>query len=140
MKFKKSRRRISKLFKKPHFFFGRKDKKGKIFLKRSRSNYFITMTDIKGRVIRSYTTGSVVFGSKRKCLSPYAIEGVFNKLVIFIKLYNLKKFDVIIKVLSPGHLYSLLKEMKKHNLIVIALLNRLPLPHNGVRGQKIPRK
>jgi ribosomal protein S11 len=142
MKLKKIKKNNLKLKKKSHFFFRLRNKKrrGNLYLSRSRTNYFITFTDLKKRVVKSFSTGSVALGPKRKAMSPYTVEKVMRKLIFFIKMYEIKRFYLIIKIISPGHIFAILKELKKHNIVIIRMFNRLPLPHNGVRAQKMPRK
>lgn len=71
-----------RLVKKNHFFFGPNSAVGLLYMKKSNSNIFLTLTDLNHKVIVCKTSGLMIKGSKRKKKAPYALE-------LLLKLYIL---------------------------------------------------
>src|SRR5689334_3775617 len=86
--------------KKNIFFFGKfLNKIGKIYIRRTFSNIFITLCDLKNKVITSESSGSSdIYQNKRRKKIPQAIEKIIIKLNKFFKLYNISFLHVILKI------------------------------------------
>jgi ribosomal protein S11 len=135
----KKRRRNNRLIKQSYFFFGDKQI-ARIFFKKSHSNFYLTLTDLKYKVIMCYSAGSVVLGNRKKVLSKFSIDTLIQKMLPYFRLYKITYFDIIIKSLAPGHIYTLANILKAKGFSIISIKDRVPIPHNGIRGEKIPRK
>lgn len=133
------RRRDIRLSKQSHFFFSDKQI-AKIFFKKSHSNFYLTLTDFQSKVIMCYSAGSVVFGTRRKVLSKFSVESIIQKMLPYFRLYNINSFEIIVKSLASGHIYTLANILKAKGFSILSIKDRIPIPHNGIRGQKIPRK
>jgi ribosomal protein S11 len=135
----RKRRRNIRLIKQSHFFFSNRQI-ARIFFKKSHSNFYLTFTDLKYKVIMSYSAGSVILGTRRKILSKYSMETLVQKMLPYFHLYKIVAFVIIVKSLSAGHIYTLSNALKTYGFSVISVKDRVPIPHNGIRGQRVPRK
>lgn len=87
-----------------------------------------------------YSAGSVVLGTRRKVLSKFSVEVLIQKLLPYFRLYKIISFEVIIKSLAAAHIYTLINILKGKGFAITSIKDRVPIPHNGIRGKKIPRK
>ena len=126
------------LEKKDHFFFG--DGNAKLIFMIRHSNIFVTLLDLKGKVVICKTSGcdSFCFNKKRKT-SFQAVESVVNLLMPFLKLYGIKKMMVLFKNKASGICYRLLSYFETKGILVYRVKILLNCPHNGVRGRKLRR-
>jgi len=130
-----------KLAKKKTFFLGDFEKSAKIHIKKSFSNIFITLTDLQDKVIICYSSGSAMAAaSKKQKTSPYAVEAIVKKLLLYLRLYNIKSLQIILRLRVSSHVYFLIKELNFYGFTISNILERKRLPHNGVRSRKAPRK
>lgn len=111
-----------------------------IIVNRSFSNIFITMTDLKHKVVICKSSGACGVGFLKKSKkSPQAIENIVNALVFFLELYKIKKIIIILKVKFTSHMIILVKELLSKGYKIIKFVNRLKIGHNGMRGRKLRR-
>jgi ribosomal protein S11 len=131
-----------KKFNKRNFFLGHsKWRQAKIHIKKSFSNIFITLTDLNNLVIICFTSGSANPSfSKKKKISPYAVEYIAKKLLFYLKFYKIKALEIILKLRISAPVFFLLKELQYYGFSVSKIVERYSLPHNGVRERKAPRK
>lgn len=126
--------------KKNNFYFGLASKKGRIYLKRSFSNIFITFADLKGKVIICKTSGSAgIQGTKRRKRAPQSIESIVKSLLPILKLYKIENIDLHISSRISVYFHFLAKELMYYGFKITGLTIRKRLPHNGVRGRKLRR-
>jgi len=124
------------------FYFYNKSFKNaaNIILNRSFSNIFITVTDLKKRVVICKSSGSSGVGHLKKSKkSPQAIENIINALVPFFELYKIQNFNIILKVRFSSHVILLVKELHDRGYNIIQFTTRLKVGHNGMRGRKLRR-
>jgi ribosomal protein S11 len=126
---------------KNHFFFGNlKSKIAKIFIRRSYTNVFITLSDLNNKVIICKTSGSSdSYTNKRRKRISQAVEKIMNGIKKVIKLYNIVKLHVILKMKVKSHVYTLLSRLKYYGLIILSICSKRKLAHNGVKGRNIRR-
>jgi len=118
------------------FYFSRK-KSAFLVLNRSFSNIFITLLDLKKKVVICKTSGSCNVGnSKKQKKSSQAIESIVKELSVFFELYQIKNFFIILKVKTSSHLVFLIKELINRGYVINSFVNRKKVPHNGMRGRK----
>jgi ribosomal protein S11 len=85
------------LFKKEHFYFG-ENNSAVFVLNTSFSNIFITLIDLKGKVISVRTAGMSHLGnSKRKKLSTQSIDVLVRQFLFYFKIYKIKNVSIILK-------------------------------------------
>jgi len=122
------------------FYFGKDNDTGYLYLKRSASNTFLTLTDLHHKVIVCKTSGSSnIIGSKRKKKSPYAIESIVAEMNKFFQLYKITKIRLILKMRINSFFYFLNKELTFYGLKIIQFRVKRPVAFNGVRGRKLRR-
>jgi len=124
------------------FIFSNKNLKNAahIFINRSFSNIFITVTDLRKNVVICKSSGSSGVGHLKKSKkSPQAIENIVNALIPYIELYKIKNFDIILKVKFSSHVILLVKELHDRGFNIIKFTTRLKVGHNGMRGRKLRR-
>ena len=104
----------------------------------SQTNTLVSVTDIKGKVIISLSSGSLKLKKKQKKTQPLAIMTILKHLIlkanflhnkiIVIHFKNVKTYyeSLIIKLLSN---ILFIKSIKSYNLS----------PHNGCRPKKLKR-
>ena len=87
---------------KNHFFFGKpRDRAGKIYIKRSYTNVFITFSDLKNKVVRCFTSGSSDdVTSKRRKRIAQAVEKIMIYVNRILKYYNPRNILVPIYICS----------------------------------------
>ena len=126
-----------KIKKKKYFNFGIAKNKGRIYLKRSFTNIFITFTDLSGRVIICRTSGSSrISGSKRRKKAPQAIETIVKQLLPILRLYKVKFVELMLRSRISVYFHFLVKELTYYGIKVVGFKIRRRIPHNGVRGRK----
>jgi ribosomal protein S11 len=83
-----------KLIVKQHYRFG-KFHKARLHLRKSYSNIFLTMTDLRNQVVICKSTGnSEIVGNKRKKKSPHSLENMVEFLKLFLKLYSIQTVQI----------------------------------------------
>lgn len=126
--------------KRSHFRFG-DNFLANILLRCTRANTFLTLTDIKDQVIISKSAGSSgIMRKKKKKISPYVIESMVHYLTPFLKLYNIKRLNLIFKSKSKSFFPFLIKNLHMKGIIINDCFDRYRVAHNGVRLGKSPRK
>jgi ribosomal protein S11 len=124
------------------FIFNNKNLKNvaNIIVNRSFSNIFITITDLKQRVVICKSSGSSGVGHLKKSKkSPQAIENIVNALIPYFELYKIQNFNIILKVRFSSHVILLVKELHDRGYNIIQFMTRLKVGHNGMRGRKLRR-
>ena len=86
-----------------------------LYLRKSFSNIFLTMTDQEGSVIKCATSGSSGIGrSKRRKLAPQSIEQIMVVLKPYFHLYKIKQVFLFFSARTSKIFYTLLKEIQYH--------------------------
>jgi ribosomal protein S11 len=125
--------------KKKKFFFS-KNKIANLVLNKSFSNVFITMLDLKYNFIICKSSGMCHVGNQKKIKkSSQIIETLINNFISIFELYNIKMFNIILKIKFSSHVVILVKELTDRGYIIKKFFNRLRVGHNGMRGRKFRR-
>lgn len=128
------------LKKKVYFNFGIGGGKACIHLSKTHSNVFLTLTDLRNKVVKCKTSGnSGITGSKRRKKVPLAIESIVQALLPTLTLYNILYIKIILKMRISSYYYTLLKELQYHGISIIGVVLRRKIAFNGVRGRKLRR-
>jgi ribosomal protein S11 len=76
----------------------------KIYIKRTYTNIFITLTDINNKVIICKTSGSSdKIYNKRKKKIAQAVEKIIFRIKKYFKLYNIMFLHLILKMKVKAH-------------------------------------
>lgn len=131
---------MRKLIREPHFLLGKNKDTARIYLRRTFSNIFITLTDLKHRTIVCKTSGnSGVAASKRRKKAPYAIENIVKELNVYLKLYKISRVYLVLKMRVNTFFYFLTKELAFYGINIINFRVRRSVAFNGTRGRKLRR-
>lgn len=102
----------------------------RIFLKKSFSNFFLTLTDLNGNVIVSVSSGSVNQNvSKKRKLSHYSIEPVFKVLLDYLREHKILYLELFLKLRISAHVFSLVRELNFYGFSVSKVVEINKIPH-----------
>ena len=111
---------------------------GQAHIKSSYNNTLVTITDTEGNVISWASAGSVGYkGSKKK--TPYAAGLSAESAAKAAVDAGLKKVEVFVRWLGAGR-ENAIRSLQTAGLEVTAINDETPVPHNGCRPPKRPRK
>lgn len=127
--------------KKNHFFFGKlKLRVAKLYIRRSYTNIFITLCDLKNKVIICKSSGSSDnIKNKRRKRIAQAVENIMLHIKKTMKLYNILNIHLILKMKIRSHVYTLLNRLKYYGINILNISSRRSISHNGVRGRSLRR-
>ena len=111
---------------------------GRIYITATFNNTLVTITDEKGNTIVLSSCGMHGFTGTRKS-TPYA--GTVTTQAALTKAteqHGLRKVDIYVKGIGPGREASL-RAIRAANLDVGKIVDKTPIPHNGVRPPKVRR-
>src|SRR3989339_194589 len=112
--------------------------KGRAFIKATYNNTIVTITDQNGNVISWASAGVAGFKGPKKS-TPYAASIVTRLAVGKAKEdYGLSEVEVYIKGVGTGR-ESAIRSLNSNGLLVTAIKDITPIPHNGCRARK-PRR
>jgi ribosomal protein S11 len=140
--------RKKKNMKKKNFKFIKNNSKDKtlrfwgsiLIYRQTYSNFFLTLVDRTSKVICCITSGNSHVGdSVRQKRSAYAMEKLCEKLVKTLKLYKLKFLVIYLYTNPTSAFFSLVQELKRHQISVLGICDFVRTPHNGLR-QRNPRR
>ncbi|MBI4711926.1 MAG: 30S ribosomal protein S11 [Planctomycetes bacterium] len=109
-------------------------KKGIAHIKASFNNTIITITDMNGATLCTASAGMVGFKGSRKS-TPFAAQKAAVNLVEKVKKYGLREVEVRVKGPGSGR-ESAIRSLQSAGLIITAIEDVTPLPHNGCRPRK----
>ncbi len=112
--------------------------KGNAYIYSTFNNTVVTLTDESGKVLSASSGGVVGFKGTRKS-TPYAASRASEDAVNKSLKYGLKEVDVFVKGPGPGRQMAV-KAIRSAGLKVTSLTDVTPIPHNGCRPKKRPRK
>jgi len=129
-----------RLKKNKNFFFGLTNKIAKIYIRKTYTNIFITLTDIDNKVIVCQTSGtSDTFTNKRRKRIAQAVEKIMFNINYFIKLHEITHVHVVLKMKIKSHVYTLLAKLVYYGIIILSICSRRLIAHNGVKGRNLRR-
>ncbi len=112
-------------------------RKGNIYVNASYTNTRISLTDKKGNVLAWSSAGSLGFKGTKKSTS-YAASKVAEVIAKKCEVLGVEEVEVFVKGLGPGR-SSTLRTLVNFKLIINAVEDATPIPHNGCRPPKARR-
>lgn len=103
------------------------------------NNTIITLADEKGEVLGQGSPAMVGFKGARRSTAYAATKAAIDVAEKVIKKYGLKEVKVFIKGPGAGR-NAAVKGLDVAGLRITMLVDRTPIPHNGCRPRKAPRK
>lgn len=111
---------------------------GKIYVTATFNNTLVSVSDEKGAVLTTGSSGMHGFNGTRKS-TPYAAtvttETVLKKAA---NDFRMRKAVVFMKGIGPGR-EAALRAIKSSPVDVDSIIDVTPIPHNGVRAPKVRR-
>lgn len=98
------------------------------------NNTKVTITDLKGEVLCWESAGSCGFGGARKS-TPFAAQRAGEQAARDAKRMGVREVEVKVKGPGSGR-ESAITALESAGLIVHAIEDTTPLPHNGCRPRK----
>ncbi len=108
--------------------------KGKVYVNATFNNTVVTITDETGNTLGWSSAGSVGFKGARKS-TPYAATTAVENLARKLMVNGLKEVEVFIKGPGSGRDASI-RALKNSGLMIKAIADVTPIPHNGPRSRK----
>jgi len=107
---------------------------GKVFVNATFNNTLVTITDTDGNALGWSSAGTVGFKGARKS-TPYAATTAVETLAKKLAGSGLREVEVFIKGPGSGRDASI-RALKNSGLIIRAIADVTPIPHNGPRSRK----
>lgn len=111
--------------------------KGQAYIQSTYNNTIVTLADDNGRVLAWSSAGSIGFKGTKKS-TPYAASLIVKNVVEKVKKLGLKEVNVFVKGIGSGR-DSAIRALAQQGLMINAIKDVTPVPHNGCRQPK-PRR
>lgn len=113
---------------------------GRIYLKYTRSNIFITLTDFDGRLVLCRSSGSAgLLGKRSKKTTYHAILPIIRSMAEHFKVYKITGVLLYIRVLPTTHERFLIVALARLGVTIKEIVDQIAVPHNGMRSRKVRR-
>lgn len=112
--------------------------KAKAYIKASFNNTIVTITDVNGNVIAWSSAGAVGFKGTRKS-TPHAAQKATEAAGKTAMEHGVKILSIYVNGTGPGR-EPAIRSLQALNFELHELSDVTPLPHNGCRPPKKPRK
>lgn len=103
------------------------------------NNTIISITDTDGKLLVQGSPANVGFKGSKRSTAFAATKAAIYAGDIAVKKYGLKEVKAFIKGPGAGR-NAAIKGIDSAGIKVTQLIDRTPLPHNGCRPRKLPRK
>ena len=111
--------------------------RGNVYISASYNNTMVTIADPKGDVLAWSTAGSCGFRGPRKA-TPYAASIVVREALKKLEGVGFREANVFVRGVGSGREGSV-RALNANGIIVLAIKDVTPIPHNGCRPPK-PRR
>jgi small subunit ribosomal protein S11 len=108
--------------------------KGIAHIRATFNNTMITITDVNGETVAWDSAGTVGFKGARKS-TPYAASRAAEKCAQKAKRVGMRELEVRVRGAGSGR-ESAITALQQNGLIVTAVEDHTPIPHNGCRPPK----
>ena len=112
---------------------------GVAHIKSTFNNTIISLTDEEGEVLGQGSPSRVGFKGAKRSTAYAATRAATEVAERVIKKYGLREVKVFIKGPGAGR-NAAVKGLDSAGLKITMLVDRTPIPHNGCRARKSPRK
>lgn len=107
---------------------------GKAYIQSTFNNTIVTMTDTKGNVIAWSSSGTAGFKGSRKG-TPYAAQMAAQQAAQKAREHGLRQVEVLVKGPGSGR-EAAIRAIQASGIMVTAIKDVTPVPHNGCRPRK----
>lgn len=109
-----------------------------LYVKSSRSNTIVSLTNLKGKVQFTQSCGSMGFHGKKKRSTKFAVESTLYSIIEKAKEQGYKSVFVHLNGFAKAR-FAILNCLKKNDLRIEGIRDLTPNPHNGCRPRKTRR-
>lgn len=109
-----------------------------LYVKSSRSNTIVSLTNLKGKVQFIQSCGSMGFQGKKKRSTKFAVESTLYSIVEKAKEQGHRSVFVHLNGFARAR-FAVLSCLKKNDLKIEGIRDLTPNPHNGCRPRKVRR-
>ncbi len=125
---------------KPKFRLGLNLKKQKVYInmRKTHSNFFLTLTDCFGRVITTKSAAIVLGKSerRRRRKSPQTIEYMIASISEYLTFYNIWGIRLILHMRPGQYVFNLIKSLQARKIFLLRIFLRRKLPFSTTRGRR----
>jgi len=123
------------------FFFGYRVSKARLHFRKSFTNIFLTLTDLRNKVIYALSAGQCAQNNnRRQKTAPFVMEAMTNKINKVLRNFRITSLEIIVKSTLRVHIRILVHRLGLANYIISAILDRRLVAHNGVRSRAPKRR
>lgn len=109
-----------------------------VFIKQTVNNLFVTVKNRRKKVLLVKSSGSVGFkGSKRGTF--FAAIILAKEVARLLRLLSKRYVRIILLSRLTKNTKLTIKNLSYSGLKILEIIERIPTPHNGLRGSKIRR-
>lgn len=112
---------------------------GNVYVQASFNNTVITLTDLEGKTLVQGSPRAVGFSGSKRSTAFAATKAAKEAALEAVKRHGLREVKVFISGPGAGR-NAAVKGLDAAGLKVTMLVDRTPIPHNGCRPRKKPRK
>lgn len=115
----------------------RKFAKGILSIQSTYNNTIACLSDMEGNVVMTSSSGALGFKGAKKS-TPFAAAKVGEVIGERAIMLGVKEVDIVVKGVGSGR-ESVIRSFIANNIEVSSIVDRTPIPHNGVRPKKARR-
>ena len=105
---------------------------------KTKKNIYFTVSDMVGKTVLTVSAGSFNI-HKRKRMSPYALEPLYQKVLLCLTKLKVKNVIIVMKFKAKYLYLHTVKFFRTNRISIKMVLDKLPIPHNGIRARKPKR-
>ena len=109
-----------------------------LYVKSSKSNTIVSLTNLKGRVQFVQSCGSMGFVGKKKRSTKFAVESTLISVIEKAKEQGHKSVFVHLSGFAKAR-FAIVSCLKKNEINIAGIRDLTPNPHNGCRPRKARR-
>jgi small subunit ribosomal protein S11 len=107
-------------------------------INQKRRNLFFTVTDLTGSVIGSISAKPFA-ANRKKRTAPHIIELLIRRLSGMLKAYRVNAIRIFLKASQKRVLKPVQFALRGRGLSIVAMMDLVPVAHNGCRAKKARR-
>lgn len=125
-----------------NFFLGPKKNEAKILFQSTYSNLFLSLLDMKNKIICFKSSGHISdFDNKKKKKFVSNIDILMESISKFLILYKIKTVIIILRTKRMRFFGNpLIKKIRSYGIFIKILKYYVPIAHNGVKGRHVRYK
>ncbi|MSQ41441.1 MAG: 30S ribosomal protein S11 [Dehalococcoidia bacterium] len=112
--------------------------RGRAYVRSTFNNTIITLTDPNGNVLSWGSGGAAGFTGSRKS-TPYAAQVAAEGAAQRAMEHGLREVEVMVRGPGSGR-EAAVRALQTSGLRILSLRDTTPIPHNGCRARRRPRK